>query len=150
MVGAWPYTIATIVNRELYNYLSNGIWEYGFLSAQSNDYCYYGVVAMDYPGYYDDRVIDLIIKQSRHKWLLGHPIVTLYNTIYNHYTYASSLSSVPSWKWVFAWETGDLIRQAFWIQVDVDGGQYLFYNTAIKAFLFATSFIVDNRRQIGA
>jgi len=57
---AFPYIIARSVNKDLHSHLKNQQCEFG-------SPCYYGIVALDFPDYYEDGVIDLLIKQNKNK-----------------------------------------------------------------------------------
>jgi len=63
--GLFPMTVARYLNKALYSFLGSTV--YDFMPPKGNGFSHYGIVAMDFPEYYDDGVIEQLIRRNKVK-----------------------------------------------------------------------------------
>jgi 1-phosphatidylinositol phosphodiesterase len=61
-IGVLPWTVADYVNKQLYTYLVTKV--YDFMPPKGNEQSYFGIVAMDFPEYYDKGVVEKLIRRN--------------------------------------------------------------------------------------
>jgi len=113
-----------------------------------NEAPHIGIIAMDF---YTRDLISEIIKRNENKHLKNLPIYSICNTYYGkHYFYASKyMDSAMKRRQVFDWEPGGKVANGFWLLIPCDRtNRYYIFNTYYKEFLYASSFIKDNRRTV--
>ncbi|WGL95839.1 RICIN domain-containing protein [Arsenophonus nasoniae] len=114
-----------------------------------NEAPHIGIIAMDY---YTSDLIAEIIKRNENKHFYNLPVYSIYNTYYGqHYFYASLyMDSEMKRRQVFGWNPGNKVANGYWVLIPLDKSrdQYYIFNTYYKEFLYASTFITDNRRDV--
>lgn len=113
-----------------------------------NEAPHIGIIAMDF---YTSDLVSEIIKRNENKHLKNLPVYSICNTYYGkHYFYASKyMDSAMKRRQVFNWNPGVKVNNGFWLLIPCDRtNRYYIFNTFYKEFLYASSFIKDNRRTV--
>ncbi|UVO06486.1 phosphatidylinositol-specific phospholipase C domain-containing protein [Pectobacterium polonicum] len=145
------FRLSSYVNEHIYMYLMDGIGINKSLSA--NDTPYLGIMPMDFPDNYT-HLIKAIVKFNDHEVINHAASVSMYNTEYNNYIYASSLldnvvsDNTKNKRRVVGWRVTDQpVSQGTWKIVQADDSIYLF-NTYYKEFIYASCYVKDDRRSV--
>lgn len=113
-----------------------------------NEAAHIGIIAMDF---YTKDLVTEIIKRNENKYFKELPIFTIYNNYYGqHYFYASLyMDTAKKRREVFGWKPGGKVVNGFWVLLPSGKtDEYYIFNTYYKEFLYASSFITDNRRTV--
>ncbi|PHM68750.1 phosphatidylinositol-specific phospholipase C [Xenorhabdus kozodoii] len=114
-----------------------------------NEAPHIGIIAMDF---YINVLIAEVIKRNENKDLYNLPVYSIFNDYYGrHYFYASLyMDPAEDRRRVFSWAPGNKVINGFWVLIPYDekNNQYHIFNTYYKEFLYASTFIEDNRRAV--
>lgn len=113
-----------------------------------NEAPHIGIIAMDF---YTSDLVSEIIKRNENKHLKSFPVYSICNNFYGkHYFYASKyMDSAMKRRQVFGWEPGGKVANGFWLLIPCGrNNEFYIFNTYYKEFLYASSFIKDNRRTV--
>ncbi len=113
-----------------------------------NEAPHIGIIAMDF---YTTDLVAEIIKRNENKYFKDLPVYSIYNTYYGqHYLYASLyMDSAMKRRQVFGWAPGGKVTNGFWVLIPYGStNEYYIFNTYYKEFLYASSFVTDNRRTV--
>lgn len=113
-----------------------------------NEAPHIGIIAMDF---YTSDLVSEIIKRNENKDFKDLPVYSIYNTYYGqHYFYASKyMDSATKRRQVFGWAPGGKVSNGFWVLIPYgNANEYYIFNTYYKEFLYASTFVTDNRRTV--
>lgn len=113
-----------------------------------NEAPHIGIIAMDF---YTSNLVTEVVKRNENRFLKNIPVYSIYNSYYGkHYLYASEyMDTAMDRRQVFCWEPGGKLIKGYWLFIPVDGtNEYYIFNTYFKEFLYASSFVTDNRRTV--
>lgn len=139
--------IASSLNSTIYKYLLDGI---GINSDLVNDDIpYLGIIPMDFPNH-SSEAIAAIIKFNNNEAIDNSLRVSIFNTKYDNYIYASSIlvDDENERRKVVGWETGRDVYQGHWKIIHANDNLIFLFNTHYKEFMYATSSVKNNRRTV--
>jgi len=143
-----PKSFAGVLVPSLERKLKEG-QDMGDIDVQANEAPHIGVFILDF---YTDTIVREIIKRNENKDLHNLKVYSMGNRVYgNHYFYASLYMDNPmKRRQVFCWAQGNKVSNGYWVFIPVEGveNQYMIFNTYYKEFLYASTFIEDNRRTV--
>ncbi|MGG5505609.1 MULTISPECIES: phosphatidylinositol-specific phospholipase C domain-containing protein [unclassified Myroides] len=120
----------------------------GEVDNSRNEAPHIGIIAMDF---YTSDLVAEILKRNENKYCKELPIYSICNNYYGqHYFYASLyMDTAMKRRQVFGWEPGGKVTNGFWMLIPSENtNEYYIFNTYYKEFLYASSFVTDNRRTV--
>ncbi|MBB1149039.1 phosphatidylinositol-specific phospholipase C [Myroides sp. NP-2] len=142
-----PASLAAVLLPQITRDFKEGLGAQ-YVDNSQNEAPHMGIVAMDF---YTNDLVTEIIKRNENKDFKDLPVYSIYNSYYGrHYFYASMyMDSAMKRRQVFGWSPGGQVTNGYWMLIPSgSNNEYYIFNTYYKEFLYASSFVEENRRTV--